>query len=301
MTMIPFTPDTPSYGQARDAATVRNDLNAIFRGDFSPLRPRAQASPDMTIQISGTDVESFWRQIWIGVALPLNFAGGSSPALTAPSTNPRISLLTIDSAGALAWTNGTEAASPSPPNCPNQKIPICWVYCKTTMTKVVNYEDKDSYPNDGYIYRDVRPMASFTPPGDLPGVIKGYGGSTDPTGYFICDGRAISRSLYADLFAVIGTTYGVGDGSSTFNIPDLRQRFPLGKAASGTGSTLGGTGGYIDHAHVNPTTGGPSDPQHEIPGGETFSYAASTTHTHTLGATGANNPPFVTVNYIIKY
>lgn len=85
------------------------------------------------------------------------------------------------------------------------------------------------------------------------GSILAYGGSAAPSGFFICDGSAVSRTTYASLFSAIGTTYGVGDGATTFNIPDLRQRFPLGKAASGTGSTLGGTGGNIDHTHTTPS------------------------------------------------
>ncbi len=49
-----------------------------------------------------------------------------------------------------------------------------------------------------------------------------------PTGFLICDGRAISRTTYASLFAAIGTLYGVGDGSTTFNLPDLRGEFIRG-------------------------------------------------------------------------
>ena len=61
-----------------------------------------------------------------------------------------------------------------------------------------------------------------------------------PSGYLNCDGSAVSRSTYADLFGVIGTTYGVGDGSTTFNLPDLETNIPLGK--SGT-KALASTGG----------------------------------------------------------
>lgn len=74
-----------------------------------------------------------------------------------------------------------------------------------------------------------------------------YGGSSAPTGWLLCDGSSVSTTTYADLFAAIGYTYG-GSGAS-FNLPDLRQRFPLGKASSGTGSSLGDTGGSIDHNH----------------------------------------------------
>lgn len=64
------------------------------------------------------------------------------------------------------------------------------------------------------------------------GAILPYGAATAPTYYLLCDGSAVSRSTYADLFAIISTTYGVGNGSTTFNVPDLRGRFPLGYAAS---------------------------------------------------------------------
>jgi microcystin-dependent protein len=80
-----------------------------------------------------------------------------------------------------------------------------------------------------------------------------YGAAAAPTGWLLCDGAAVSRATYAALFAVVGTTFGAGDGSTTFNLPDLRGRFPLGKAAAGTGSTLGGTGGSLDHTHTGPS------------------------------------------------
>jgi len=62
----------------------------------------------------------------------------------------------------------------------------------------------------------------------LTGVILPYGGASAPTGFLLCDGSAVSRTTYATLFGVISTTYGAGDGSTTFNVPDLRSSFPLG-------------------------------------------------------------------------
>ena len=65
------------------------------------------------------------------------------------------------------------------------------------------------------------------------GSIVGYGGTADPsTSWFICDGRAVSRSTYATLFTAIGTAFGTGDGATTFNIPDYRGKFVFGKATS---------------------------------------------------------------------
>jgi len=62
-----------------------------------------------------------------------------------------------------------------------------------------------------------------------PGVILPYGAATAPSGYLLCDGSAVSRTTYADLFSVIGTTYGAGDGSTTFNLPHLKGTVPVGK------------------------------------------------------------------------
>lgn len=75
------------------------------------------------------------------------------------------------------------------------------------------------------------------------GCICQYGGTTDPSGWLICDGRAISRTTFVSLFTVIGTAYGVGDGSTTFNIPDLRGRVAVGLGTNGTVSTLGNNDG----------------------------------------------------------
>ena len=73
---------------------------------------------------------------------------------------------------------------------------------------------------------------------DAPiGCIQAYGGATAPDGWLICNGAAVSRTTYAALFAVIGTSFGAGDGSTTFNIPDMRESVP--KGAGLTGHTVG--------------------------------------------------------------
>jgi microcystin-dependent protein len=73
----------------------------------------------------------------------------------------------------------------------------------------------------------------------------------------------VSRTTYANLFVALGSGayYGTGDGSSTFNLPDLRQAFPMGKAASGTGAVLGSKGGFKD-ASIVTHTHAVSDPGH---------------------------------------
>ncbi len=138
------------------------------------------------------------------------------------------------------------------------------------------------------------------------GIVEFYAGSSTPAGYLMCDGAAVSRTTYSALFEVISTTYGSGDGSTTFNLPDLRQRFPLGKSVSGTGSTLGSTGGTIDHLHtVNPpttATGTPSGTSGQLVG---VVNVASASHTHDVDIaqfnSGTENPPYLVLNAIIKY
>lgn len=90
--------------------------------------------------------------------------------------------------------------------------------------------------------------------GLLPvGALIPFAGSSAPDGFLLCDGDAVSRTTYAELFAEIGTTFGEGDGSTTFNLPDFRGRMAIGVAASGTASELGETGGAIDHTHTGPS------------------------------------------------
>ena len=101
------------------------------------------------------------------------------------------------------------------------------------------------------------------------GAILQFAGSAAPSGYLLCDGSAVSRTTYAALFSAIGTTYGTGDGSTTFNVPDFRGRVPSGFAASGGHadvSALGNSDG-VALAHRRPK------------------------HTHTI-----NNPPVAFVS-----
>lgn len=98
------------------------------------------------------------------------------------------------------------------------------------------------------------------------GAMLQWGSTTAPSGWFLCDGTAVSRSTYVNLFSVLGTTYGVGNGSTTFNLPDTRTRAIRG---AGTSYSLGATGG-VDTATLT-ATNLPNhshtlvDPQHNHP------------------------------------
>lgn len=74
------------------------------------------------------------------------------------------------------------------------------------------------------------------------GSLVDFAGTSAPAGWLMCDGAAISRTTYADLFAVISTAYGIGDGSTTFNLPDFRGRFARYNDNMGTGAAGRDTG-----------------------------------------------------------
>jgi microcystin-dependent protein len=88
-------------------------------------------------------------------------------------------------------------------------------------------------------------VLNFTfPPGAPSGGLVMFAGSAEPAGWLFADGRAMSRTTYSDLFAAIGTTYGTGDGSTTFNLPNLTGKVPVGYDSAQTEfNAMGKTGG----------------------------------------------------------
>lgn len=128
------------------------------------------------------------------------------------------------------------------------------------------------------------------------GVIAPFGGASAPTNWLLCDGSTASRVTYSDLFNVIGVTYGVGDGSTTFNLPDLRARAPFGyKASDANHGTLGGVGGNAGGLHTLTLA---ETPAHDH-GTNTSNQSADHTHVetapghrHAVAGAGANDWAF---------
>ena len=94
---------------------------------------------------------------------------------------------------------------------------------------------------------------------EAAGIVMSFAGATAPEGWLLCDGSAVSRSSYSALFAAIGTTYGAGDGSTTFNVPDLTGRVVIGVSGS---HALGSTGGETTHTLLSTELGVHA---HEVP------------------------------------
>lgn len=119
----------------------------------------------------------------------------------------------------------------------------------TTVKILNNQVTSDKIANDTITLADIAQAAAreLMPPG---GVIA-YGGTTEPTGWLICNGRAISRSTYQALFSAIGTAHGTGDGTTTFNLPDYRWTFLRGFGpnitATGTGTVTSNQATFTNH------------------------------------------------------
>jgi microcystin-dependent protein len=161
--------------------------------------------------------------------------------------------------------------------------------------------------------------------------------SSVPTGFLECNGAAVSRSTYSALFAIVGTTYGAGDGSSTFNVPDLQDNVPVGKsnnkalASTGGANTVASTGNVggstanatlstgqlASHSHSVPRDGPTNDPasgnlgrakfgQNAGPGNFNSGGAGSGQgHSHNMSATFSGDAtsvlqPYLAIIYIIK-
>jgi len=170
------------------------------------------------------------------------------------------------------------------------------------------------------IKQDIQGAAS----GDtLPiGAILPFGSDTIPENWLLCDGSAVSRTTYQDLFNTIGTSYGQGDGFTTFNLPDLRGRVGVGKSSDTEFDTLGETGG--EKKHTLTVAEMPSHTHDLTPNNNLYAYNFGGTaetavviasdagktqgryyQTISAAAKGGGEPhnilqPYIVTNYIIK-
>lgn len=174
------------------------------------------------------------------------------------------------------------------------------------------------------IYQNSIDIESIDLESILPkGMITTFAGDTAPTGWLVCDGSAVSRTTYRDLFLVVGTIYGSGDGSTTFNLPNLKGKVVTGVDTSDTNfDSLGETGGSKTQ-ELRALIGAVGSNAQAI-GYSATSPVSGKTYTNGLGNVGSsvgsvstinhstvvvrsdgNNcstlQPYIALNYIIKY
>jgi len=162
----------------------------------------------------------------------------------------------------------------------------------------------------------------------ITGTIIPWSSSSIPSGYLECAGTAVSRTTYADLFAAIGTTYGSGDGSTTFNVPDLRDKVVKCVSNSQNAGTTGGgnTATPNSHSYGNTSLSNSTIPSHNhnkgsigTPGNysmtagggnratqlsniNTNSTGSGSAHNHSVntGSLSSTLQPYIAVIYLIK-
>lgn len=208
------------------------------------------------------------------------------------------------------------------------------VYNTATSGSEANEVTPGLYISNGSSWLRISASAAIIP-GAAIGEIITLSHTTIPNGYLYCDGSAVSRTTYADLFGVIGTTYGVGDGSNTFNLPDYRGEFLRAQddgagndpdAGSRTGGdAVGSSQAYAtavpnspitgststdgDHNHsiidnssnnVNHISGGPSNSTRNAVNVTRTSGSAGD-HTHTLSVSGGGDAESRPVNIYVRY
>ena len=226
-------------------------------------------------------------------------------------------------------TNGTSVYSVAPDTFPTAITVQGAATFESTMTVSgnANFTGNVTVKGDVHVSSKVCASAFYGDGSNLsgllpPGVIIPYGVSAAPSGYLLCNGQAVSRTTYSALFAVVSALYGEGNGSSTFNVPDLRGRFIAGWDAGTSvltsvtagmilGSSIANTGGveavtlsvaqipahtHKQYSRWNQHAGNPQSPP---------PYEMQVTLGEDTGSTGgdgahSNIPPAMILNFIIK-
>jgi microcystin-dependent protein len=287
-------------------------LTITQTGSGAALRVQDETDPDSTPFIIDTN-----GYVGIGTATPANavdLAGGtlqisstSGTARTTISADSTDSIFSANDSRNLTFKTNATTRLTINSTAATSTVPVVLPAVPTTDLQAATKSYVDGLT------------------GAPSGVIVAFAGATAPTGFLACDGSAVSRTTYATLFAAISTTWGAGNGTTTFNVPDLRGMFVRGTGTNATGSSSGAVGPsvgayaadtYLNHTHTDsghthgPTSGtsfltnGPSGANIVATGG---SYAATATtasgtaniQTSTTGGT-ETKPKNYGVLYIIK-
>lgn len=218
---MPFT--IPNAANAEDVSQAQPDsvdfsiLVAAFSGNgvVSGCAVTAQGTPNMTVAVAGGTVAVAGTQVAVT-------AGNVTIAAADPS-NPRFSLICVDNAGNKTSVPGTAAAQPVFPVIPANNVVLAAVRVPAAAASINSQKITDK-----------RVAAVLPAPTSFStGMMMPWPTSAAPSGWQLCDGSAISRTTYANLFAIIGTTFGSGDNSTTFNVPDIQGRNIVGLAPAG--------------------------------------------------------------------
>ena len=218
----------------------------------------AQSTPNMTVSITGGNIQNGTTRTTVSAQ--------NTATLTAPVSNPRHDLVVIDQiTGTQSVITGTEAASPSDPSVSIGKTVLARIRLTVGMSSIPDSSIDDLRAQNVY------------PLNSLPvGTVIDFSGTTPPAGYLTCPTSAtnISRTTYASLFAAIGTTWGAGDGSTTFGMPWFPADYVGVQANANVGTST--VGQNLTHQHTTVISAVSGTGQAGMVGGTTIGSGALT-------------------------
>ena len=326
-------------------STVSGDVIATLTGTQT-LTNKTLTSPKIGTAILDTGGNSLFNLTATGSAVNYmtvaNAATAGSPSITAAGSDTNVDLLLAAKGSGVVKAGGVEIVTlTGTQSLSNKTIASPANVSATTGNAAIIAATGP----DANIDINLTPKGSGsvlfggTAPIFIPtGAVVPFAGASAPTGWILTFGQAVSRTTYAALFAVIGTTYGSGDGSTTFNLPDLRGRVVAGEDDMGgtsanrltglsggvNGDVLGGTGGlethtltvaqiplhghpaYISTSGTDPnSTGGFALNSESVSTYSAYTGSLSATPGQQIGGTGGgdshnNVQPTIILNYIIK-
>ena len=237
--------------------SASSEARIALRADYMPTESYAVTEVGLLARV-GADGQEFLCAYWI--------AASTANAVAAAAPNTTLTIAGVVEVVAAAADINVALAT-------NIAIGV--------PANLVYQADLAAYATQVWVTAQVNAIPA---PADVPtGTILDFGGAAAPTGYSLCDGAALSRADDANLFAVIGTTFGAGDGSSTFNVPDFRRRVAVGAGGTGTtelAATVGSAGG--SETHQLATSEMPSH-SHSV------AVGSGGSHTHSSGTYSASS------------
>ena len=289
--------DVGNYTYEVNGVTVTPDLTGVdTNGDWITLTSGTAGSFRVTAPSTSSNIQIAGVKSNGLLLTPTALYGGSSGGGSTFNLDANLNTSTASAGEILSW-NGTDyewvadqtgsgaSAFTSLTDTPSTLIADKWI--------------KVNSAGDSIEFVDAPSGGSGSGSSDPAGTVVSWAGAATslPTGYLLCDGSAISRTAYSDLFAAIGTTHGSGDGSTTFNLPNLVERFVLG--ADGNDPTVASTGGTSDailvshshtiNNHTHSFSGSGSDTVNISVSGTTGNQSANHTHTFSTDTQGDHN------------